>query len=121
MPRFGVSIIPSATGRSDPVVQARRAEELGYDIVSIWDHPHGANPSFETWTLMTWIAARTTRIHVASDVLGLPFRLPALTAKMAETLDRLSDGRLILGLGGGGGDEEFAGPGRSRADTVREG
>ena len=111
MPRFGVSIIPSATGRSDPVVQARRAEELGFDLVSIWDHPHGANPSFETWTLMTWIAARTTRIHLASDVLGLPFRLPALTAKMAETLDRLSDGRLILGLGGGGDDEEFAGLG----------
>jgi len=58
---------------------------------------------------MTWIAARTTRIHVASNVLGLPLRLPALTAKMAETLDRLSDGRLILGLGGGGNDEEFAG------------
>src|SRR6266508_2178731 len=92
MPRFGVSIIPSASGRSDPVAQARRAEELGFDLVSIWDHPHGENPSFETWTLMTWIAARTTRIRVASNVLGLPFRLPALTAKMAETLDRLSDG-----------------------------
>ena len=61
MPRFGVSIIPSASGRSDPVAQARRAEELGFDLVSIWDHPHGENPSFETWTLMTWIAARTTR------------------------------------------------------------
>ena len=53
MPRFGVSIIPSASGRSDPVAQARRAEELGFDLVSIWDHPHGGNPSFETWTLMT--------------------------------------------------------------------
>ena len=109
MPRFGVSIIPSASGRSDPVAQTRRAEELGFDLVSIWDHPHGETPSFETWTLMTWIAARTTRIRVVSNVLGLPFRLPALTAKMAETLDRLSDGRLILGLGGGGNDEEFAG------------
>jgi alkanesulfonate monooxygenase SsuD/methylene tetrahydromethanopterin reductase-like flavin-dependent oxidoreductase (luciferase family) len=109
MPRFGVSIIPSATGRSDPVALARRAEELSFDLVSIWDHPHGENPSFETWTLMTWIAARTTRIQIASNVLGLPFRLPALTAKMAETLDRLSDGRLILGLGGGGNDDEFAG------------
>ena len=121
MPRFGVSIIPSATGRSDPVAQARRAEELGFDLISIWDHPHGANPSFETWTLMTWIAARTTTIRVASDVLGLPFRLPALTAKMAETLDRLSGGRLILGLGGGGDDSEFAGfgaPVRTPAQKV---
>ena len=70
---------------------------------------------------MTWIAARTTRIHVASNVLGLPFRLPALTAKMAETLDRLSDGRLILGLGGRGNDDEFAGfgaPVRTPAEKV---
>ncbi|MGH2589993.1 MAG: LLM class flavin-dependent oxidoreductase [Actinomycetota bacterium] len=110
-PRFGISVIPSASGRSDPVAQAVRAEELGFDMVSIWDHPHGENPSFETWTLMTWVAARTSRIAVASDVLGLPFRLPALTAKMAESLDRLSGGRLILGIGAGGADAEFAGYG----------
>lgn len=111
MPRFGVSIIPSASGRSDPVAQAQQAEALGFDLVSVWDHPHGANPSLETWTLLTWIAARTNQIQIASNVLGLPFRLPALTAKMAETLDRLSGGRLILGLGGGGNDDEFAGLG----------
>jgi alkanesulfonate monooxygenase SsuD/methylene tetrahydromethanopterin reductase-like flavin-dependent oxidoreductase (luciferase family) len=58
---------------------------------------------------MTWIAARTSRIAIASDVLGLPFRLPALVAKMAESLDRLSGGRLVLGLGAGGSDEELAG------------
>ena len=104
MTRFGVSIVPSASGRSDPVAEARRAEELGLDHVSIWDHPHGERPSLETWTLLTWIAARTERIGLATDVLGLPFRLPALTAKMAETLDRLSGGRVILGLGGGGND-----------------
>lgn len=109
--RFGVSIVPSASGRSDPVGEAVRAEELGFDLVSVWDHPHGERPSFETWTLMTWIAARTNRISVASNVLGLPFRLPALTAKMAESLDRLSGGRLILGLGAGGSDAEAAGMG----------
>jgi alkanesulfonate monooxygenase SsuD/methylene tetrahydromethanopterin reductase-like flavin-dependent oxidoreductase (luciferase family) len=119
--RFGVSIVPSASGRSDPVAEAVRAEELGFDIVSIWDHPHGDRPSFETWTLLTWIAARTRRVHVATNVLGLPFRLPALTAKMAESLDRLSNGRLILGLGAGGSDAEFAGMGapvRSPAEKV---
>src|SRR5918992_1898721 len=110
-PRFGISIIPSASGRSDPVAEAVRAEELGFNLVTVWDHPHGELPSFETWTLMTWIAARTSRIRVASDVLGLPLRLPALTAKMAESLDRLSNGRLILGLGAGGNDAEFAGYG----------
>jgi alkanesulfonate monooxygenase SsuD/methylene tetrahydromethanopterin reductase-like flavin-dependent oxidoreductase (luciferase family) len=110
-PRFGVTIIPSASPRSDPVGDAVLAEQLGFDLVSVWDHPHGENPSFESWTLMTWMAARTTTISVASNVLGLPFRLPALTAKMAESLDRLSGGRLILGLGAGGNDAEFAGYG----------
>jgi alkanesulfonate monooxygenase SsuD/methylene tetrahydromethanopterin reductase-like flavin-dependent oxidoreductase (luciferase family) len=108
-PRFGIGIVPSASGRSDPAGQARRAEELGFDLVTIWDHPHGEHPSFELWTLLTWIAARTSRIAVASDVLGLPFRLPAMIAKMSESLDRLSDGRLILGLGSGGSEAELAG------------
>jgi probable F420-dependent oxidoreductase len=121
MARFGVSIIPSASGRSDPVAEAQRFEELGFDLLSIWDHPHGERPSFETWTLLTWIAARTSRVGLATNVLGLPFRLPALTAKMAETLDRLSNGRLILGLGGGGSNAEFAGlgaPVRTNAEKV---
>ncbi len=107
-PRFGVTIIPSASGRSDPIEEARRAEELGFDLVAVWDHPHGEHPSFEAWTFMTWIAARTTRISIASDVLSLPYRLPALIAKMAESLDRLSDGRLILGLGAGSSEQESA-------------
>ncbi len=121
MTRFGVSIAPSASGRSDPVAEAVRAEELGFDIVSVWDHPHGDRSSFETWTLLTWIAARTGRAHLATNVLGLPFRLPALTAKMAESLDRLSHGRLILGLGAGGADAESAGlgaPVRTPAEKV---
>src|SRR3954470_22613657 len=45
-PRFGVTIIPSASPRSDPVGEAVLAEQLGFDLVSVWDHPHGDNPSF---------------------------------------------------------------------------
>jgi alkanesulfonate monooxygenase SsuD/methylene tetrahydromethanopterin reductase-like flavin-dependent oxidoreductase (luciferase family) len=110
-PRFGLSIIPSASGRSDPVGEAVHAEELGFDLVTVWDHPHGEHPSFETWTLMTWMASRTNRVSIASDVLAVPLRLPALVAKMAESLDRLSGGRLILGLGAGGRNDRFAGMG----------
>jgi alkanesulfonate monooxygenase SsuD/methylene tetrahydromethanopterin reductase-like flavin-dependent oxidoreductase (luciferase family) len=110
-PRFGISIIPSASGRSDPVGEAERAGALGWDLVTLWDHPHGEHPSFETWTLMTWIAAKTSGISIGSNVLGLPLRAPALTAKMAESLDRVSGGRLILGLGAGGNDTELAGYG----------
>ncbi len=102
---LGVNI-PASTD-SDPVELARAAETLGYDFVSASDHPCGADPTRETWTMLTWIAASTTRIRVATRVLGVPYRPPAIVAKMAETLDRLSGGRLILGLGGGYSDEEF--------------
>jgi alkanesulfonate monooxygenase SsuD/methylene tetrahydromethanopterin reductase-like flavin-dependent oxidoreductase (luciferase family) len=104
---FGVTVIPSVSERSDPVAEARHAEELGFDLVTVWDHLHGDRPSFETWTLLTWIAASTSSISVGPNVLGLPYRNPVVTAKMAETLHRLSGGRLVLGLGAGGNDQEF--------------
>lgn len=104
---FGLAISPSALPGADPVASARLAEELGFDFVSASDHPCGTEPTYETWTMLAWIAAATTRIRVATRVLGVPYRNPAMVAKMAETLSRLSGGRLILGLGGGFSDEEF--------------
>jgi probable F420-dependent oxidoreductase len=106
-PLFGLNVSTSAERGADPVAAAVRAEELGFDFVSASDHLHGTEPSYETWTMLSWIAARTSRIRVATRVLATPYRSPAVLAKMAETLDRLSDGRLILGLGGGYSDEEF--------------
>lgn len=105
--RFGLNVSTSAARGADPVAVARHAEELGFDFVSANDHPGGTQPTNEVWTMLTWIVAHTSRIHVASRVLGVPYRSPAMVAKMAETLDRLSGGRLILGLGGGSSDEEF--------------
>lgn len=102
---FGIDL-PAATS-VDPVVAARAAEGLGYDFVSTSDHPSGTDPSNETWTMLAWIAAHTSRIGVMPRVLGVPYRNPAMVAKMAETLDRLAGGRLILGLGGGASDDEF--------------
>jgi alkanesulfonate monooxygenase SsuD/methylene tetrahydromethanopterin reductase-like flavin-dependent oxidoreductase (luciferase family) len=104
---FGVDVPPAVAAGRDPVREALRAEELGYDFVSTSDHPCGTAPTYETWTMLTWIAARTSRIGIATRVLGVPYRSPAMVAKMAETLDRLSGGRLILGLGGGYSDDEF--------------
>jgi alkanesulfonate monooxygenase SsuD/methylene tetrahydromethanopterin reductase-like flavin-dependent oxidoreductase (luciferase family) len=104
---FGVDVSTSASTIDGPVTRAKAAEDLGYDFVSASDHPSGSHPTFETWTLLTWIAAATSRISVASRVLSLPFRSPALVAKMAESLDRLSQGRLILGLGAGATDDEL--------------
>jgi alkanesulfonate monooxygenase SsuD/methylene tetrahydromethanopterin reductase-like flavin-dependent oxidoreductase (luciferase family) len=119
--RFGLNVSTSAAAEADPVSDARRAEDLGFDFVSASDHPHGEHPTNETWTMLSWIAATTSRIQVATRVLGVPNRHPAVTAKMAETLDRLSGGRLILGLGGGASDEEIRALGlgdRSPRDKV---
>jgi alkanesulfonate monooxygenase SsuD/methylene tetrahydromethanopterin reductase-like flavin-dependent oxidoreductase (luciferase family) len=100
--RFGVNIQTSAQRGADPTAEALHAEQLGYDVVTVHrDVLHGNDPSFEIWTLLTWLAARTTRITVAPVVLALPHRQPSVLAKMAETLDRLSAGRLALVLGSG--------------------
>jgi alkanesulfonate monooxygenase SsuD/methylene tetrahydromethanopterin reductase-like flavin-dependent oxidoreductase (luciferase family) len=104
---FGLSISPSVLPGTDPADMARMAEGLGFDFVSASDHPCGSEPTYETWTMLSWIAAATVRIRVATRVLGVPYRNPAMVAKMAETFARLSGGRLILGLGGGYSDEEF--------------
>jgi alkanesulfonate monooxygenase SsuD/methylene tetrahydromethanopterin reductase-like flavin-dependent oxidoreductase (luciferase family) len=104
---FGLNVPASAAPGADPVAAAVAAERLGYDFVATSDHPCGDSPTFETWTMLAWMAAATSRISVASRVLGVPYRNPAMVAKMAETLQRLSGGRLILGLGGGYSDDEF--------------
>lgn len=101
--KFGVNIHTSIQPGVNPVVEALHAEQLGFDVVTLHrDALHGSEPSFELWTLLSWVAASTSRIRVAPVVLALPNRHPAVLAKMAETLNRLSDGRLILVLGGGG-------------------
>ena len=104
---FGINVSPAVAPGADPVADAQQAERLGFDFVSANDHMHGPDPRSEAWTMLSWIAAATTRIRVATRVLGVPFRHPSVVAKMAETFDRLSGGRLILGLGAGASDEEF--------------
>jgi probable F420-dependent oxidoreductase len=103
----GVNLPASAAAGADPVRWARDAETLGFDFVSTADHPCGTAPTFETWTMLSWVAAQTSRIGITTRVLGVPYRSPAMVAKMAETLSRLSGGRLTLGLGGGYSDAEF--------------
>jgi alkanesulfonate monooxygenase SsuD/methylene tetrahydromethanopterin reductase-like flavin-dependent oxidoreductase (luciferase family) len=105
---FGLGVPISAGPGTDPVGLAQEAERLGYDFVSTADHPCGHDPSYETVTMLTWIAARTSRIKIASRVLGVPFRRPAMVAKLAASLDLLSGGRFILGLGAGYSDKEIA-------------
>src|SRR5256714_3836998 len=116
--RFGVFVTPVAT--EDPMRNAITAEELGFDIVGIQDHPYQRR-FYDAWTLLTAIAMRTERITVFPDVANLPLRPPAMLAKAAATLAILSGGRVQLGLGAGGfwdGTTRYAGagptPGASR-------
>ena len=63
MIKFGLDV-PTTT--TDPGAAAQRAEALGYDFVSTSDHPSGTTPSLENWTMLTWMAARTSRSKPSS-------------------------------------------------------
>jgi alkanesulfonate monooxygenase SsuD/methylene tetrahydromethanopterin reductase-like flavin-dependent oxidoreductase (luciferase family) len=82
-------------------------ESLGYDSVWVYDHlaPYWlrSRSSLESWTLISAIAARTSKIKIGSLVSNVNLRNPALLAKMASTVDNISGGRLMVGLGVGDG------------------
>lgn len=99
--QFGTFITPSNNPPQNTVALAQLSEQLGYDLVTFQDHPY--QPAFlDTWTLLSWVAAKTERVHVSANVLNLPMRPPAVTARAAASLDLLSGGRFDLGLGAGG-------------------
>src|SRR6201986_5548717 len=98
--RFGSFIPPVNSPASAPVRLAVLSEELGFDLVTFQDHPY--QPSFlDTGTLLSWVAAQTSRIQLAGNVLNLPLRQPAVLARSAASLGLLSGGRGGLGLRAG--------------------
>jgi probable F420-dependent oxidoreductase len=97
----------------DILAMARAGEAAGLDAVWISDHVGFGDPAgewsgaWESWTLLSALAASTRRVELGTYVLAAPFRNPALLAKMAETLDEISGGRVILGIGAGWNEAEF--------------
>ena len=92
---------------------ARTAEAGGLDSFWLFDHllfrhdPQKTVGIWECWTLLCALAEATEKIELGTIVLCSPFRNPALLAKMAHTLDEVSNGRLILGIGAGWHKPEF--------------
>jgi alkanesulfonate monooxygenase SsuD/methylene tetrahydromethanopterin reductase-like flavin-dependent oxidoreductase (luciferase family) len=106
----GVYVPQMAFSYADLLHRAQRCEELGIGSLWLYDHMYGPGmptvPSLESWTLATALLARTTRLRVGHMVLCNQFRHPAVLAKMATTLDQISDGRLELGMGSGSISDE---------------
>ena len=125
--KIGFSLLNN-WGIDDPhalVGLAVRAEELGLD--SVWVHDHvfnvghvfdriGGRPYYEPLTLLSFVAARTSRIRLGTSVLVLPYHNPVRLAKTAATLDVLSGGRLILGVGVGAIEQEMRAMGNAFAE-----
>jgi alkanesulfonate monooxygenase SsuD/methylene tetrahydromethanopterin reductase-like flavin-dependent oxidoreductase (luciferase family) len=102
------------TSWSDMRAVAQRADELGFDALSVGDHLlidfHDEGFLFGAWecfSMLTALAASTARIQLASLVAATAYRNPALLAKTAATIDEISGGRLVLGIGGGWHEYEF--------------
>ncbi|MGY1672417.1 LLM class flavin-dependent oxidoreductase [Geodermatophilus sp. SYSU D00710] len=118
--RFGAFVTPASADPQGVVGLAQAAERAGLDLLTFQDHPY--QPRFlDTWTLLSYVAARTERIALAPNVLNLPLRPPAVVARAAASLDLLTGGRVELGLGSGAFWDAIAamgGPRLSPGDAV---
>ena len=117
---FGIFPVPDADRADRVVEQVLLADRLGLDLAGVQDHPYQRR-HLDAWTLLAYLAGRTERIRLFPDVANLPLRPPALLAKAAASLDRLSGGRAELGLGAGAFWEAIAawnGPARTPKESV---
>jgi len=107
---FGL-VLPQHRVEWDDVVQsARQAEELGFDSVWVVDHLQAMQPELgvlEAWTVLSALATSTQKVELGAQVFCQSFRNPALFAKMAATLDRVSGGRFRLLIGAGWFEDEY--------------
>jgi len=96
----------------DILALAQQAEAMGFDSVSLGDHlifdmEEGLAGLWDSWSALAGLAASTSRVTLSLVVACTAYRNPALIAKMADTVDEMSNGRLILGLGAGWHEPEY--------------
>ena len=103
--------------RADQIEAIEGAWVFDHFYPIVGDH---AGPCLEGWTTLTALAQATKRLQVGTMVNAMPYRHPALTAKMASAVDVISSGRLQLGLGAGWNQEEAGAYGISLGETLRE-
>jgi F420-dependent oxidoreductase-like protein len=111
--RLGIQLWAQNTDWPSYLAAARRVDDLGYDDLWTWDHLVAAvgdpdRPVFEGYTSLAAWAAVTTQARLGLLVGANTFRNPAVVAKMVATIDHISGGRAILGLGGGWHEREHA-------------
>jgi alkanesulfonate monooxygenase SsuD/methylene tetrahydromethanopterin reductase-like flavin-dependent oxidoreductase (luciferase family) len=116
--KFGYFLIPNADA---PLLSlAQEAEHLGLDYIAVQDHPYQRR-FVDAWTLLSMIAAITSRVGLFPDVANLPLRPPAVMAKAAASIDVLSGGRFELGLGAGAfwdAIKAYGGPRRKPGESL---
>ncbi|OLE78673.1 MAG: hypothetical protein AUG06_10015 [Actinobacteria bacterium 13_1_20CM_2_65_11] len=118
MPTFTFPGVPNDRLFDRVVDNAKAAEDAGFDLITVMDHFYQirgigpeTEPMMEAYTTLSALATQTSRVKLGTLVTGVTYRNPALLAKMVTTLDVISKGRAILGIGAAWNEDEHMGYG----------